>query len=165
MKLIIMAVAALVLLGGGGAGAYFYFSGSTAEAALTEDEILAQEKKAKEEALAAKKENHAAFEFVELDPLILPIVDRNGVSQVVSMVVTLEVYDSKSAEKVTKMTPKLKDAYIQSLYGTLNKHASLKGGVIQVSDIKKQLQKISHKVVGEEYVNAVLLQVVQQRPI
>lgn len=165
MKIIILAVAAVVLLGGGGAGAYFYFSGSPAEAALTEEEILAQEKKAKEEELAAKKENYAAFEFVELDPLILPIVDRNGVNQVVSMVVTLEVYDAKSAEKVKKMTPKLKDAYIQSLYGALNKHAALKGGVIQVSDIKKRLHKISHKVMGEEYIHAVLLQVVQQRPI
>ena len=165
MKLILMAVMALVLLGGGGAGAYFYFSGSTAEAALTEDEILEKEKRERDEALAMKKENYAAFQFVELDPLILPIVDRNGVSQVVSMVVTLEVYDDKSAKKVEHMIPKLKDAYIQDLYGALNKHASLKGGVIQVSDIKKRLHKISHKVVGEEYVNAVLLQVVQQRPI
>ena len=165
MKLVIMAVAALVLLGGGGAGAYFYFAGSPAEAALTEDEILAQEKKAKAEALAAKKENHKAFQFVELDPLILPIVDRNGVSQVVSMVVTLEVYDAEAAGKVEHLMPKLKDAYIQSLYGALNKHAALKGGVIQVSDIKKRLHKISHKVAGEEYVHAVLLQVVQQRPI
>ena len=160
-----MAVMALVLLGGGGAGAYFYFSGSTAEAALTEDEQLAEERRDRDDMLAAKKENRSAFQFVEIDPLILPIVDRNGVSQVVSMVVTLEVYDAEAAGRVEHMIPKLKDAYIQDLYGALNKHASLKGGVIQVSDIKKRLHKISHKVIGEEHVNAVLLQVVQQRPI
>jgi len=166
MKLILMAVVALALLGGGGAGAYFYFSGSTAEAALTEEEILEKERRERDEALAAKKENSEAFEFVELDPLILPIVDRNGVSQVVSLVVTLEVYDAASAKKAEKIMPKLKDAYIQDLYGAFNKHAALKGGVIQVSTLKKRLQKISHKVMGsDEYVNAVLLQVVQQRPI
>ena len=125
MKMIVMAVLALALLGGGGAGAYFYFSGSTAEAALTEDEILAKEKGEHEEKMMAKKENHAAFQFVELDPLILPIVDRNGVSQVVSMVVTLEVYDEKSAKKTEHLMPKLKDAYIQNLYGALNKHCLL----------------------------------------
>ena len=48
----------------------------------------------------------------------------------------------------------------------LNRHAALKGGVIQVGIIKKRLNKISDRVMGDEdVVQDVLLQVVQQRPI
>ncbi len=158
MKLVMMIVGALLVLGGGGAGAYFYFM-QEAEASAPEGE----------EHEVAKEEEHAKdsthFEYVELDPLILPIVDKNGLSQVVSMVVALEVVDAAAAEKVKKLSPKIKDAYIQDLYGMLNEHAALKGGVIQVSYIKKRLNKISVDVIGEEYFNDVLLQVVQQRPL
>ena len=61
--------------------------------------------------------------------------------------------------------PRLKDAYIQELYGVLNRHVALQGGVIKVDMIKKHLHDISHKVMGDGVVNGVLLQVVQQRPV
>ncbi len=156
MRMIMIAVAALLVLGGGGAGAYFYF-GQEAEASSGEETKTAH-----------KKEEHkdtSHFEFVELDPLILPIVDEDGLSQTVSMIVALEVFDSAAAGKVEHMSPKLKDAFIQDMYGVLNRHAALKGGVIQVGMIKKRLNKISNKVMGDDVINDVLLQVVQQRPI
>lgn len=148
---------ALALLGGGGTGGYYYFM-KPAEAALTDD--------AKSHKKAEKKDGHSkTFEFVELDPLILPIIDEDGVNQVVSMVIAIEVADSYSANKVTSLSPRLKDAFIQDMYGVLNKHAALKGGVIQVNMIKKRLNKISNKVLGDDVVQDVLLQVVQQKPI
>jgi len=161
MRMILIAVVALLVLGGGGAGAYFYFS-QTAEASAGEE---AHEEVAKKEEHHGDGHGHGAFEFVELDPLILPIVDENGVSQVVSVVVALEVADSAAASSVEKMSPRLKDAFIQDMYGVLNRHASLKGGVIQVNLLKKRLNKISARVMGDDVVQDVLLQVVQQRPI
>jgi len=157
MKLIIMIIGALVVLAGGGAGAYFYFM-QPAEASMAEGE---------EHEVAKKEEEHKDkhFEYVELDPLVLPIVDKSGVSQVVSMVIALEVMKSSDADEVRRISPKLKDAYIQDMYGMLNEHAALKGGVIQVGYIKNRLNKISHDILGEDRVNDVLLQVVQQRPI
>ena len=95
----------------------------------------------------------------------MPIIDEDGVNQVVSMVIAIEVADANSATTVKNLSPRLKDAFIQDMYGVLNKHAALKGGVIQVNMIKSRLNKISHKVLGEDVVQDVLLQVVQQRPI
>ncbi|MFK7839202.1 MAG: flagellar basal body-associated protein FliL [Bdellovibrionales bacterium] len=159
MKSVIMIVGALIVLAGGGAGAYFYFTGE-AEASAPQDQAdKIAEKKSKE-----KKETYK-FEYVELDPLILPIVDKNGVSQVVSLVVALEVIDSKSASLARDYSPKLKDAYIQDLYGLLNEKAVLKGGVIQVGYLKDRLNKVSQTVLTNGEINDVLLQVVQQRPI
>ena len=157
MKLVLMIVGALVVLAGGGAGAYFYFV-QPAEASAPEGEEHEVVKK-------EEKEAPTHYEYVELDPLILPIVDKSGVSQVVSMVIALEVDGLNKAEHVKSMAPKLKDVYIQDLYGMLNEHAALKGGVIQVGYIKQRLNKISQNVVPGGEINDVLLQVVQQRPI
>lgn len=162
MRMLLMAVIAVLLVAGGAAGAYFYF-GQSAVASSGADEHEAEMRKAKKEKEAEKLKS---FEFVELAPLILPIVDNNGVSQTVSMVVALEVKGAYEADKVRRFEPKLKDAFIQDMYGVLNRHAALKGGVIQVGTIKERLNKISDKVMGDdEIVRDVLLQVVQQRPI
>lgn len=158
MKKIIMAVVAFLILGGGGGGAYMYLTGGTAEAAGVE-------KEAGKHAKSEDKTDKTKYEYVELDPLVLPIIDEYGVSQVVSLVVSLEVKDTQTAEKVKKMSPRLKDAYIQDMYGTLNKHAALKGGVVQVAKLKSRLNKVSKKVMGDDVIHDVLLQVVQQRPI
>ncbi len=104
-------------------------------------------------------------EFVQLAPLTLPIVDSTGVTQTVNLVVALEVPDAAAAAKVEKYKPRLTDAYIQELYGVLNEHAALKGGVIQIGFIKEKLKKISDKVLGEGIVDNVLLQVVQQQSL
>ena len=158
MRMVILAVVAVLVLGGG-AGAYFYFS-KPAEAATTDEHGQAQ--KAHEEEEVAVEEH---VEFVELDPLILPIIDADGISQVVSMVIALEVSNPEAKAKIEKLTPRLKDAYIQDMYGVLNDQAAMEGGVVQVGYIKKRLSAITIKILGEEAVNDVLLQVVQQRPV
>lgn len=112
-----------------------------------------------------KKEASSEKEYVKLDPLMLPIIDEDGVQQVVNMVVAIEVEGIYNADKVKAMRPKLTDAYIQEMYGALNKHAAYKGGVIQVVMIKKKLNEITHDVMGDDFDAEVLLQVVQQRPI
>jgi flagellar FliL protein len=167
MRKILVAVVLLMLLAGGGAGAYFFYFSKSAEASVAAgDEVVEGHEKA-QKGKHASKDGHGAssYEFVELDPLILPIVDKNGVTQVVSLVIVLEVPDATAAREAEALSPRLKDAYIQDMYGALNKHAALKGGVIQVDYIKKRLNKVSAEVLGEDKVNSVLLQVVQQRPI
>lgn len=165
MRMILIALVALLVLGGGGAGAYFYFS-KPAEASAGEaaKEVAATHKK-EEKKKGGGGHGGGGTEFVELDPLILPIIDSSGVTQTVSLVIALEVEDKVKAEEVKKLTPRLKDAYIQDMYGVLNKHAALKGGVVQVAAVKSRLTKITTDVLGEDMVSEVLLQVVQQRPI
>ena len=159
MKMVILAAAGVLILGGAGAGAYFFFM-KPAQAAVGETAEHTEAKEAK-----GKDDGHGAtaISYVELESLILPIVDQKGVSQTVSMVVTIEVASPEAAAKVTEMSPRLKDAYIQEMYGVLNKHEALVGGVVQVNQIKERLTSISHKVMGEGVVNDVLLQAVQQR--
>lgn len=150
-----MGLAALVVLAGG-AGAFFFMH-QPAEASLTEE--------SKEEAEMAALETLPPGEFVELDPLILPIITQKGATQVVSLVVSLEIEAGQSADRVRLMKPRLKDAYIQDMYGVLNDRVALRGGVVRVEIIKDRLNRASAKVLGDDVVRDVLLQVVQQRPI
>lgn len=113
-----------------------------------------------------KKEGEAAGpSYIEMKPLNLPIVDDQGVSQTVSVVVSLEVADAAAAAEAEKMKPRLTDAYIQDMYGALSKKTMMEGGVIQVIYLKDRLNKVTTKVLGEHKVKDVLLQIVAQRPV
>lgn len=113
-----------------------------------------------------KAEGSGGFEYVELSPLMLPIVDESGVSQIINLVIALEVADLAAADKVKQLKPKLTDAFIMDMYGVLNSQASMRGGVLQIGLIKERLNRVSDEVMGDhDSVNDVLLQVVQQRPI
>jgi flagellar FliL protein len=160
MKMVILVLVAFVILGGGGGGAYYFLGIGQQASAASDSHGDAHDKKD-----SHGDDSHGSFEFVELAPLILPILDNGGVHQVVSVVIAIEVRDHKGAEKVKRLAPRLKDAYIQDLYGALNLYAARDGGAVQVGLIKKRLTIMTRQIIGEDLVNDVLLQVVQQRPV
>lgn len=163
MKIAIIGLAAVLLLGGGAAGAYFFLNKPAVASAGPVDEAAKAAHDAKAD--AAKGVAVAQEEFVQLEPLILPVIDERGLSQMVSLVVSLEVPDVATAAEVKRLSPRLKDAYIQDMYGVLNRKSSMTNGVLQVALIKDRLNKVSVEVLGKDKVNDVLLQVVQQRPL
>lgn len=164
MKVAVIALLAVLLLGGGAAGAYFYFDKPAEAAGGPVDEA----KKAEHEAKKAEAEGGAEApkeQFVQLDPLILPLIGDNGVTQTISLVVSIEVPSEEAAKEVERLSPRLKDAFIQDMYGALNRKSTMDNGVLQVAPIKARLNKVSVKVLGEDKVNDVLLQIVQQRRV
>ncbi|HAJ90117.1 MAG TPA: flagellar basal body-associated FliL family protein [Rhodospirillaceae bacterium] len=162
MKKIILIVVALLLLGGGGFAAFTFFGGKSAEASI--DPKHAAKDKSEAETAASKKETDAKVAFVKMDPLTLPVVNKNGVVQIVNISITLEVEDAEKAKEIEKFTPRLKDAYIQDMYGALGSAAALtSNGVVEVNTVKKRLNAVTQKVLGNDSVRDVLLQAVQQR--
>lgn len=162
MKTVLVAGMAVTLVAAGAGGAYLFMN-KPAEATIAAPSEIEKAEEAKAAAALAKPAPKAIF--VELDPLILPILDENGVSQVVSMVVSVEVPDDIAAEAVKNMQPRLKDAFIQDMYGVLSRQAVTTGGTLEVGKIKARLNSISQKIMGPDKVKEVLLQVVQQRPV
>jgi flagellar basal body-associated protein FliL len=110
---------------------------------------------------------HGAAEvsFYEMKPLVLPIVDANGVSQIISLVVSLEATTPEARAEIEKYSPRLLDAFIQDMYGALSRQAAMEGGLVQVGYIKSRLNRVSGEVLGKDKVKDVLLQVLQQRPV
>lgn len=161
MKKLVMIVLALALLGGAGYALYAGINQKAEAAVEGKGEAGKHADKGKEKG----KDGEVHVEFVQLDPLMLPVMGEDGVSQMISLVVTLEVADTHTMETVKKMAPKLTDAYIQDMYGVLNQKASMPGGVIQVGLIKQRLQKATVGVLGDGVVSNILLQHLQQSPI
>lgn len=161
MKKIIIIVVALLLLGGAGFAAFTFFGGKTAVASI--DPKQASKDNEKAEHNKSKAEIDAMVTFVKIDPLTLPVVNKTGVVQIVNISITLEVEDAEKAKDVERFAPRLKDAYIQDMYGALSSTTAMTDGVVNVEVVKERLQAITEKIMGEDVVRDVLLQAVQQR--
>lgn len=116
---------------------------------------------------AAEDKNYSGYRYVELDPISVPVIDSNGVSQVVNLVVALEVKELSMVAKAERLEPRLKDAFIQDMYGTLARQSANRGGMLPLPSIKKRLLAVSNRILADEKrsVNDVLLQMLQQRRI
>lgn len=113
-----------------------------------------------------KKEELTGTQYVELDPLLLPIIDDSGITQQVSLIVKLEIEDPAQLADVTAKTPKIVDAFVSDLYGALSQTAAtMENGVLRLDRIKSRLRNTANKVMGENKINDVLLQVVQQHRV
>lgn len=112
------------------------------------------------------KKEEPGIRYMELDPLLLPVIDDTGITQQVSLIVKLEVADAEKAAKVESMMPKIVDAFVADLYGTFsNKNSMLSNGVLRLDKIKSRLKITAAKVAGDDMVSDVLLQVVQQHRV
>lgn len=152
MKKIMCMALSILLMAGAGFG-IIQFLNKPAQAS--------EQKETKAEGNSATPE----VSFVEMKPLVLPIVDQNGVSQIVSLVVSLEASSPEVKAEIEKYSPRLLDAFIQDMYGALSRQAAMEGGMVQVGYIKSRLNRVTAEVLGKDKVKDVLLQVVQQRPV
>jgi len=109
---------------------------------------------------------HPEFEYLQLNPMILPIITAKGLTQQVSLIVSLEI-DYGQKEKFSSYEPRLIDAYIQDLYGALGAgHALMQDNLVDVRKIKLRLSSVTEMVLGSNLkVHDVLLQVIQQRKL
>jgi flagellar basal body-associated protein FliL len=146
MKRLIMIAVAIVLLIAAGSGGYYYFQMREAEAAAEPAES-----------------EEAEPVYVEFNPLLLPIVGNGEVQQVISIVVALEMVDQEAAERALALSPRLNDAYMQALYGTLHTDEVIIDGVVDLRAIKRELVRESNLVLGEGLVVDALVQMVSQR--
>lgn len=101
--------------------------------------------------------------FVKMDPMILPIINDQGVQEVISVLIALEVDDQPTIEKVNHLAPKLSDAYMRALYGRLDNKVYRNGSFIDVNKLKTKLEKVTETVAGKGVVKDVLIQGVNQR--
>jgi flagellar FliL protein len=114
---------------------------------------------------ARKADEAEALRYVKIRPLFIPIIGDKGVSEDVSISITIEVPDSERAQVVRTDEPFLTDAFIHDMYGVLNNFSGRRDGVVRVDVIKDRLNRTSRRILGDENVNDVLLEVVYQQRI
>ena len=145
-RLSIFVVVFMMLLVGGGGG-YYYLSQQEALAGPPEEE----------------SEPTGAPIYVEFNPILVPIIGDQRIDQFINIVVALEVTDQDAADRAIAMAPRLNDAYLRSLYGTLHTRDVLRHGVVDLPLIKRRLVEESNRVLGADAVQDALIQMVSQR--
>ena len=101
--------------------------------------------------------------YVDMAPMVLPVIDGDRVQQVLQFTVTIEVPDEKAADHIRAVKPRLTDAYIQDLYGALDRRRVLDGKVLDIERLKDELKKVSVAVLGDKGFGEILIQRVSQR--
>ena len=103
--------------------------------------------------------------YVKISPIVVPVISDKGIEQTISLIVALEVKDKKTADDIIKISPRLSNAFLQDLYGAIDRKYLVRSGVVDVSRVKLKLEKAANRVLGDGMVQSVLVQAVSQRPV
>jgi len=101
--------------------------------------------------------------YLKLDPMIMPVLGKNNVQEVVSMIVALQISEEKNVAQVAHLIPKIKDAYMNALYGNLNKATYRNGQFLDVTKLKNKLVLVTQGFADKKVIQDVLIQGISQR--
>ena len=142
--------------GGGGGG---HGGGDKAKAEAKDD----QKAKKKEAVSITGGQTADDPVYLHLAPITLPIINDYGAQQIVNMLVDLNTKDKQTAEDMQKQMPKLKDAMLQALYGSLSDGSIRNAQALDIVKIKANIMETLNRVYEPGAVKDVLVQAVAQR--
>ena len=100
--------------------------------------------------------------FIELDPMVIPVIEGDRVAATVQIQLQLEISPQNESE-VRRLLPRLGDAFIRDLNGYLPR-LMRREGFLDVDRIKQRLVIVAEKAIGPGLVDNVLVQSVSDRP-
>jgi hypothetical protein len=101
--------------------------------------------------------------YVHIAPMVLPIINNDGVEQIVSLIISVHVKDLDTANALHKNMPRVTDSLLRHLYGGLDEGSLRKGKLVNVSKIKKKALEALSEIVSPESLLDVLVEGVAQR--
>ncbi len=127
----------LVVAGGGGAAAWWFLL------------------RVPEQAAVAQPEPAAVPEFVEFEPLVLPLIQEGQVTYHVTLTVVVET-TAGGKEQVLLAKRQLTDAYLSELYGLLDRRF-VRRQANAIPLLRRRLLVVSDRLLGPGVVTDVLL--------
>jgi len=115
--------------------------------------------------ITAGKAESVGPTYVQIAPFVVPVIGSDGPEEMVSLMITLEVGSQEKADFVRQRLPKLNDAYMQTLYGALDRGTIKRNGLINVTLLKDKLVKATSNVLGQGYADDVLVQALAERKL
>lgn len=149
MKKIVFFALALMVLVGAGVGGFILFGKKSHEG---------------ETKAAEPPKPKGPPSFLQVGPIILPLVGETRVEQNILLVVSIEFGDEPTREQYKALMPRLNDAYLRALYGGIGKNDVVEGQIVNVNSVKAKLVKATAEVLGPNVAQDVLVQSVTQRP-
>jgi len=102
-------------------------------------------------------------QFIDMDPLAMPIFRGNRVAATIQIQIKLETNNKDKAEEINEKMPILTDAFIRDLHSFMPRLLRVKERV-DVLIIKQRLQMVSDRVLGKGIVSNVLVQSLINQP-
>jgi flagellar basal body-associated protein FliL len=110
---------------------------------------------ASEDSSAAKPEVGDVL-YVDFKNIVVPVIKKNGQTGVVALTLTAQVKDIDDQSKVVDKLPKLRDAFIRTLYGNLDTgNLMLDNGSLDIPQIKYRLMKTADLVMDGKRKNPI----------
>ena len=101
--------------------------------------------------------------FVHIEPLVLPVITDEGVEQLVTIIIDVEVKDFDVADNMHSNMPRVMDALMRGLYGGLGQGSLRKGKLVDVNKVKAKATAALTELLGADGIRNVLVQGVGQR--
>jgi hypothetical protein len=122
-----------------------------------------EKKKGKEKAPYDVSDGPENSFYLKLDPMIMPVIGKDNVQETVSMIVALQISEQKNIAQISHLIPKIKDAYLNALYGNLNKASYRNGQFLDLGKLKSKLILVTEGFADRKVIQDVLIQGVSQR--
>ena len=149
MKKLMAIVIALAFVGAIGAGGWAFMKhGDALAAMLPEREVVEPDPL-----------------YIDFDPIQVPVIENGQVTRHVTLRIMLQVNSKDVGDHLIDQAPRLNDAYLADLYGSLHEGSGVRDGVVNLDHLKRRLLAVSSSVVGDGKVRDVLVQMVAERPI
>jgi flagellar basal body-associated protein FliL len=104
--------------------------------------------------------------YVDFKNIVVPVIKKNGSTGIIAISMMAQVKDEKSKDKVTTNLPRLRDAFIRTLYGNMDSPRYVReNGSLNVESIKKSLMKTADYVMKgkESGIKDILVQNIAQQ--
>lgn len=147
VKAIIVLVIGLVLLGGAGFGGWTLYN-----------QYFVEQK----DAPPPPPPPPPPTAFIRMTSIVVPLIGDKKVEQFVTFVVSIEVLATEQPRGAA-LIPKLRDQFLRDLYDAVDRKTIMRGALVDIVAAKKVMKASAVKVLGEEAVRDVLVQVVTQR--
>lgn len=150
MKKILVILAALFILAGGAVAALKWLGLGP----------FASTDEAKKE---APKKPEVQTIFIDMDPIMVPLLQGNAVAATVQIQIKLETEGQDNAIFLKRRMPKISDAFVRDLHAFMPRMLKDQER-IDVLILKQRLQVIGDRLFGKGYIKDVLVQSVIDTP-
>lgn len=104
--------------------------------------------------------------YVDFKHIVVPIIQKNGRTGMIALNLMAEVKDAEAQSVVNSHMPRLRDAFIRSLYGTMeDKQFISQNGNLDVDRIKTRLMHTVNLVMKDknDHIKDILFQNITQQ--
>ncbi len=101
-------------------------------------------------------------EYYTLRPFTMSIVRDGRIARHVSLLVTLETRGLANKDKILEARKRLQDAFFRDLHGVMSIRRK-DGKSFKASVLKKRLMAVSKRVLGEDIVRDILIEIALER--